>query len=620
MLIFNCQKMRIVFTFLLFCFFSDVYSQPYNDYLGRGHNQGIIVTTSNNSKGSSGQSTINGSGIDHKIFDASRFLAQATLGVKRPYIEQVANMGYEAWINDQFTKVPTLIVPKVNSIWDTLYTVQYNYREANGLDTDDIFGPYSLHFNYAWWDNNIKAEDLLRQRIALALSEILVLSHDSQLGDWARCLGSYYDIFVGDAFTTYKNILKKVTYHPAMGFYLSHLNNPKTNLATNLRPDQNYAREIKQLFTIGLYELNMDGTRKLDAQGLPIPTYDNDDIAEMSKIFTGLGPGEKEPYVWWSDEAYFGLEIYGTHKTIPMKIYPEQHEPGSKTLLKTHVTNASNSGDQDIEEAINLLINHPNTGPFIAKLLIQRLVKSNPSPAYVERVATAYYTPNAQGEISDMKNIIKAILLDPEARSIEAQLDPTTGAKRSPFVATIQFARTIDINSPRNTVNNQPTNLYLNNSFDLLNSFGQSVLASPTVFNFYPPDFSPLGDLNNLGLVAPEFKLHNSSKAISGINQVHGWTIWETLFWDWEGDDWYKAGNSTLNKAYLLQYAEDSEKLMHEIDKLLTCGQLSDQSKKFIRTALNSIRQNNYGSSWRDHRVRLALFLITISPDYVILK
>ncbi|HMP31845.1 MAG TPA: DUF1800 family protein, partial [Saprospiraceae bacterium] len=343
-------------------------------------------------------------------------------------------------------------------------------------------------------------------------------------------------------------------------------------------------------------------------------------IAEMSKIFTGLGPGEKEPYVWWADAAYFGLEIWGAHKEIPMKIYSSQHETGSKTLLKNHITNASNTGDQDIDMALEVLINHPNTGPFLAKLFIQRLVKSNPSPAYINRVANAYYTPNAQGEISDMKNIIKAILLDPEARSVEAQMTPNAGAKRSPFVGAVQFARSIDINSPRKTSNNQPTDLYLNNSFDLLNNFGQSVLGSPTVFNFYPPDFSPIGDLNDLGLVAPEFKLHNSSKAISGINQVHGWTIWETIFWDWEGDEWYPVNNATLNKTNLLQYAGDTERLIHEIDLLLTCGQLSDQSKKYIRSALNNVRQNTFGDSWRDNRVRLALFLITISPDFVILK
>ncbi len=612
--------MRNIITFLLLYLLHNLYAQPYTDYLGRGHAQGITVTTSNNYGGSSGMATVNGSGIDHKFFDAARFLGQATLGVKKPYIGQVANMGYEAWINDQFTIPPSLIVPKVNRIWDTLKTLQVVYRLANGLDTADIFGPYSLHFNYAWWDNNIKAQDLLRQRVALALSEILVISHDSQLGDWARALGSYYDIFVGDAFTTYKSILKKVTYHPAMGHYLSHLNNPKTDTTKNIRPDQNFAREIMQLFTIGLYELNMNGTLKLNAQGQPIPTYDNDDIAEMSKIFTGLGPGEKEPYVWWSLFAYFGLDIYGTHKQIPMKIYIEHHEPGSKKLLKTTITSPNNTGDEDIDQAINVLINHPNTGPFIAKLLIQRLVKSNPSPAYIQRVANAYYTPNASGEISDMKNIIKAILLDPEARSVEDQYNPTSGMKRSPFVSAIQFARSIDINSPLKTSNNQPTDLYLNNSFDLNEDFGQTVLGSPTVFNFYPSDFSPIGPLNDLNLVAPEFKLLNSSKAISGINKIHGWTIWEAIFWDWEDDKILPTTNSTLNKTNLLQYAHDTELLMNEIDKLLTYGQLSDQSKKYIRTALNGVRQNTFGNNWRNERLKLALFLITISSDFVIIK
>jgi uncharacterized protein (DUF1800 family) len=589
-----------------------VNAQIHSDYVGAGNFRNITITSSSNAYGSSPYATVNGRGLDYKIFDASRFLAQSTFGVKRSYIDTVAKMGYEAWINDQFTKTPSLIVPKINLLWDSLYILYRADKIAKMEDTADIFGPYAVHFNYALWDNNMKNQDLLRQRVAEALSEILVVSMRSQLTDWARCLGSYYDILVGDAFSTYGAILKKVTYHPAMGFYLSHFNNPKTDTVKNTRPDENYAREVMQLFTIGLFELNNDGTYKLNAQGQKIPTYDNEDIAEMAKIFTGLGPGEKEPWVWWSAQAYFGLDIYSSKKDIPMKMYPPYHESGVKKLLKTGTTNASNTPDQDIDQAINFLVNHPNTGPFLARLLIQRLVKSNPSPGYISRVATAYNTPNAQGQKGDMKNIIKAILLDPEARTVTPAQLAATGMMRPPFIRAIHYARSLDMNSPKNR--------FYNNSFNILDNLGQTVLASPSVFNFYPPDHRPIGDINNAGLVAPEFKLHNSSKAITFINEAHAWTIWGSVMYDWEDDLIFNNPTITHNIDRWIALAPNTEKMINELDKILTHGQLSDQSKSYIRKAVNDIKQSYFGNDYTLWRARMAIYLIYISADYSIIK
>lgn len=597
--------------FLILCFIATHAQAQYLDYIGAGHSAGVTTRASSLSNGSNPQATISGKGMTHLTSETARRLAQSTFGVKRAYIDQVVNQGYGAWLEEQFNKPPTYIVPKVNAIWDTLYPLIRADYLAKGEDTSEIFGPWAVHFNYAFWDNNMKNEDLLRQRVAEALSEILVVSHRSQIGDWALCLGSYYDILIGDAFSDYKTILKKITYHPAMAYYLSHLNNPKTDVGKNIRPDENYAREIMQLFTIGLYEMNRDGTYKLNGTGQRIPTYDNIDIREMAKIFTGLGAGAKENWVWWIDNPEFGLEIYGVKKDVPLKMYPNQHEQGSKTILKTTVTPANQTGDQDIDQAISVLVNHPNTGPFLARKLIQRMVTSNPSPAYIKRVADAYYTPNSSGKIGDMKNIIRAILTDVEAQNIPPAQLTNARLMRPPFLKALHFARAMDLNAFGN--------YYWHNSFNILDDFGQSVLGSPTVFNFYSPDHTPLGPINDANLVAPEFKLHNSAKAISYINAVHGWTLWNTVMWDWEGT-YLNIPNVTLDITKLLPLASNPEKLIQELDILLTSGQLSTQTKSTIKQAIIEVRQDYFGSNTNDNRVRLALYLILISPDYNTVK
>ncbi len=224
-----------------------------------------------------------------------------------------------------------------------------------------------------------------------------------------------------------------------MGLYLSHLNNPKSNDEENIHPDENFAREAMQLFSIGLYELNPNGTRKLDSFGQDVPTYGQTQIKEFAKIWTGLGISKVLPNMY-TDEPYFGLGIYGSDLTQPMKMYEEEHESGEKELLGGFTVPAGQTGMEDIEDAIDNLFNHPNVGPFIGRRLIQRMVKSNPSPEYIERVTRAF-NDNGQGERGDMKAVIKTILLDDEARSCEWISDKSQGMLREPMIRYTNFAR-----------------------------------------------------------------------------------------------------------------------------------------------------------------------------------
>jgi len=600
-------------------------AQPYMDYVGAGHNKGITITASSSAGTATAQKTMDGSGMNDNLMAASRFLGQATLGSNSAGITSALNMGFEPWIDDQFTKVPTNILPTMNNIWSQIVALD-----------PEAFGPYALHFNYAWWQVNMTNQDLLRQKVAYGLSQVLVTSINSDLRDWGESLSSYYDIFINNAFGNYKDILLQVTKHPAMGYYLSHLNNPKTDLENNIRPDENYAREIMQLFTIGLYQLNQDGSRIMDGNSNPIPTYDNDDIKEMAKIFTGLHGGVVLPCpdvplpppcicynnnnpafcdtlsmtcCWWPSGPEFGNNIYVLDKTAPMIMSNDFHEPGPKTMPDGTIINLPNNGMGEVNAAVNWLFNHPNTAPFISYRLIQRLVKSNPSPPYVARVA-AKFANNGQGVRGDMKAVIKAILLDEEARSAEGYLLESAGKLREPFLRYTHIARAIPTTTDKGR--------YWNNGYNFLNSTRQHVMASPTVFNFYLPDFQPVGQISAADLVAPEFKLHNTATAIGYINEVHGWTIWDGLMYSWEGSWPDDPDNAYLQLSYFENINSDTEELINKLDLLLTHGQLTDETRQILRTALNPMYwQWDNGLKFR---TRLAMYLVMISPDYNCVK
>lgn len=583
-------------------FFHSISAQPYKDYIGAGHNVGVTVNASHNVGSATAEKTLDASGMNAITMDASRFLGQATFGYQMSNIQNVLNVGYEAWINDQFTKAPQTILPTMNNIWSQIYELD-----------PEAFGPYALHFNYAWWQTNMTNNDLLRQRVAYALGQILVTSINSDIRDWGEGASSYHDIFITKAFDNYLDILKTVAKHPVMGYYLSHLNNPAEDIPNNIHPDENFAREIMQLFTIGLYQLNQDGTQVLNASGNPIPTYTNIDIKQLARVFTGLGGGAVLDMMYCPDNPEFGTGMYCLDKTVPMQMFGWAHQTGSKTFLGYSIPGSSSytnaSAMAEVDNAITFLFNHPNTAPFISYRLIQRLVKSNPSPAYVGRVA-AKFANNGSGVRGDMKAVIKAILLDEEAGSVASYADETSGKLREPFVRYVQFSKSFPLVSDRNR--------YWNNGFNFLEATKQHVMAAPNVFNFYLPDFLPAGGIGAAGLVAPEFKIHNTATSIGYINSVHHWSIWNSLMYSWQGTEGNPDG-ARINTSALEASCDDTESLINQLDVLLLHGQLTDETRQVLRNALNPIYWT-WDNNWRYYRVRLALYLLMISPDYNCVK
>lgn len=583
-------------------------SQQFDSYIGFGGHDSVDVYTSDDfsrehwDEVAAGNKTIQGAGLDYAYLSAARLLKQASIGATEDHIRATSRYvdNYEDWIDAQAAIPANYLLPECRQIFQDVN----QWRLDQGQDSTELFDRIGWrHFNYGWWSLNMKNDDLLRHRLAYALSQIMVISFNSDLTNSGDGVADYYDIFLRHAFGNYRDILFDVTMHPTMGYYLSHLNNPRANPDENVHPDENYAREIMQLFSIGLYELNNDGTRKKDNDDNDIPTYDQTDIKELAKVFTGLGVSDvmENMYV---DTATFGVGIYLGITTLPMRMYEAYHEPGEKIILGDHVIPAGQSGMKDINDAIDIIFNHPNVGPFIARRLIQHMVKSNPSSQYIDRVASAF-NDNGQGVRGDMLAVVKAILLDDEARSCSATAtDINNGKLVEPFLRYTTFSRMIEKEHYFNRMWNIGYNFNM--------ATGQSPLFAPTVFNFFLPDFSPQGVITNENLVAPEFQIHNSRSSIAYINEANRQSVWTNLMEDWEEN----SPNVYVNYDKIKNYGRDTEVLINYLDKNLTHGSMSMQTRTIIKNALDPLIYGNY----RFDRVRLATYLTLISPDYAVLK
>lgn len=602
-----------------------LFSQLYTDYLGAGHSQGITVTSSSGYGQNGGLNSADGSGLGIDEYQAARFLNHATLGSDYETISQVQTQGISNWIDIQMNMPPQVSFTDTTwMLWDHFYP-QYiaKWGYYNVVNSTNPVIPYWFYSKMAWWNNILKSEDQLRQRVAQAYSQIFVVSEKSDLQLSGPGLSSYYDVLYNNAFGNYKDLLKEISLHPTMGFYLSHINNPKSDPVNNIHPDENYAREVMQLFSIGLYELNLDGTRKLDGQGDFIPTYDNDDIREFAKIFTGLGPKQ---YYWpWQDYSMvpviWGNPFNNLPATVvmwePMEPQEAWHEQGPKTLLNGQVVPAGNTTLQDIDAAIDNLYNHPNVGPFIGKLIIQRLVKSNPTPAYVERVASIF-NDNGNGVRGDMGAVIRAILTDSEALDCYWLDEPHHGKLKEPLIRYTQALRAFN-------VHNQTDRLW-NYGYIFEEAVSQGILSSPSVFNFYLPDYQPSGPIGAADLAAPEFQIHTAATSINYVNLVHLWFVL-----GWFGEVATNASNAIINApGYELNelnpadvmyldlvdeeaLASNPAALVDRIDLILTGGLFSTATKNNIVNSISVVPT-------MPERVKLALYLSFIAPDYAIEK
>ena len=474
---------------------------------------------------------------------------------------------------------------------------------AAGNSIWDVSMPVNQTKKAVWYKAAITADDQLRQRVAWALSQYFVVGEtgSNQLQLTERWL-NYYDIFVRHAFGNFKDILSEVTWSPHMGRYLSHLNNRGDRIAQGIYPDENYAREVMQLFTIGLWELNEDGSLEIGSNGQAIPTYDNDDITEFAKVFTGL----RLAYDRTNIETSFGNYI------DPMRVQSDWHEFSNKTLLDGTQLGVFPQTEQgvtnEIEALLTHLFNHKNMPPFFAKFLIQRFTISNPSPNYIKDVATAfktgYYDDTGTGARGDMLATIRAVLLHPEARENILSNDTNHGKLREPLIRVIHLIRALNISS------NRTYGWYQLNALE--DTILQAPYDSPSVFNFYRPDYQPNGEILQKNLNAPEFQINNDVSSLQLFN------IYQTLTmhgiagnsYGTIGSKWYIEGSAELSyeTSYLTNNLDD---LVNHYDLLLTGGRLNQTTKQIIQNFIISNPQ--LGNL---DKVKYVAYLTTLAKEY----
>jgi uncharacterized protein (DUF1800 family) len=509
--------------------------------------------------------------------DAARFLTQTTFGPTRADTDALVGQAFATWIDAQ------MALPASNHEAETYLELE-RHGDPNFDDRPDRQHRYG-----AFWNIALRGEDQLRQRVALALSEILVASDSNgTVYNWQEGLANYHDVLAEHAFGNFRDLLEDVTLHPIMGVYLSHLRNTKADPATGSVPDENFAREIMQLFSIGLVELHPDGTLKLNGNGLPIQTYDQTTITEMAKVFTGWTFVQENPQDWmfrWGQPNY----------QAPMMNYPAFHEDGAKTIVTGRELPAGQGAIKDLNDTLDTLFEHPNTGPFISRQLIQRLITSNPSPGYVYRVAQVFAN-NGAGERGDLAAVVKAILLDHEARSPDVAASPNFGKVREPMIRMIGLWRAmgVEMNSGQ---------IYY---FWSTGELAQGPLSAPSVFNFFRPDYAPVGDLARAGLFAPELQIHTDATAISVPNRlaVYAYSNWGANPEREEDDVWL-----TINDVTALW--PNAEAVVDELDIRLSAGSMSPATRTRILTAVDQL------PSWlsADQAVSALIYLVATSPE-----
>lgn len=522
--------------------------------------------------------------------EAIRLLNQASFGASDAAIAQVRSMGIPNWIQYQFT------LPQ--------YSYQTRFEAVRPPTASE--GSYAYVPWETFWARALAGEDQLRARTVWALSQIFVISQvDTNLSGRPRGVSSYVDVLGRGAFGNFRTLLEEVSLHPMMGLYLTHLANRKEDAATGRTPDENYAREVMQLFTIGLYELNLDGTLKKGSNGQPISTYTNDDVMGLAKVFTGWSWAGADT----SDSRFGGGNADPNRDVTPMQPYASWHSSSAKTFLGITIPAGTNARDS-LRIALDRLFWHDNTAPFISKLLIQRMVTSNPSPAYVRRVAQKFIN-NGKGVRGDMKAVLQAILLDPEARDVTRVTDPSWGKLREPVLRLAALSRAYDAYSKSGTYP-------LRNLNDPASQLGQQFMLSPSVFNFYRPGYVPPGSqLSKINKVAPEMQIVTETSAAGYANFIRTVINSQGL-----GSATGVTGSDTvLDFRDEVALAHDPVKLVDRVALIITGDTMSQRNRALIRDAVSTITMStsNPGGS-RLQRAQLAIFLATVSPEFLVQK
>jgi uncharacterized protein (DUF1800 family) len=484
---------------------------------------------------------------------ARRFLEQAAFGPTPADALHVQQIGFQAWINEQLAMPPVSNYSAVAS--------------QGGMAT-------------ALLTNAVTNSDQLRQRVGFALSQIFVTSLNKLI--WNQAMVPYQQMLLGDAFVNYRQLLNDVTLSPGMGQYLDMANNAKANAAQNIVANENYAREVLQLFSLGTKILNADGTAQLDSNNLPVPVYSQFTITEFARVFTGwtYTPAPGNPIVWGAYVTQNG----------PMVPYAPMHDTGAKTLLNAFVSPAGLSAPQDLKNALDNIYNHPNVGPFIGTLLIQHLVKSNPSPAYVQRVS-AVFADNGQGVRGDMGAVVTAILLDPEARANDngGNDQVSDGHLQEPALLIAGMVRAF---GGQMTLQN-----YF--SFDLV-TLNQDIFNAPSVFNYYSPSFRAPGT----ALFGPEFQIDTPNNSILRANVVAG------LFNAYQNAVQTYGPGTTIDLTAFVSLASTPSILADALDLTLTHGTMPNNMKQLLINAITADTNGNIS------RVETGCYLILTSSYY----
>lgn len=530
--------------------------------------------------------------------EAARFLLQASLSASTAAIAEVRSEGFGPWLDRQFS------VPNSQNARGFLADRGYDRVDANRYYNSTITGDYMI------WSQLLSGDNPVRKRIALALSEFFVVSLSGISVTWrGPAIGEYWDVLNRNAFGSFRDLLQDITLNPAMGVFL----NTRGNRAADGRgrvPDENYAREVMQLFTIGLFELNPDGTNRL-VNGNPVESYTSEDVTGLARVFTG--------YDFDQAGLAFTNEVVGTGRVPdpdyvrrPMTADPTRwvparttgfHATEAKTFLGLTIP-AGTGAAESLRLALDRLFNHPNVAPFFAKQMIQRLVTSNPSPAYVGRVA-AVFANNGQGQRGDLRAVFKAILTDNEALDLANVTNPNFGKLREPVLRFVQLARTFGARS--NSGNWQVGDLS-----DPATSLGQSPLRSPSVFNFFRPGYFPANtEIANRGLLAPEFQLVNETSVAGYVNFLERAITGARA----------PVADVVLDFSAETAIAQDSAALLDRLDLLLTGRQLSQSVRDTVRSAMEDVALTASSTNAdRLRRVQIGVTLILASTDYLVQK
>ena len=550
--------------------------------------------------------------------ESARFLTQATFGPTEAEIDAVATTGYAAWLEAQFAKPQALHRSYLNQASADLAATGGTISDTNFYDS--------------WWSQAIAGEDQFRQRATFALSQIFVVSFaDATLRNQPRGVSSYYDMLAENAFGNFRDMLQAVALHPMMGVYLSHLKNQKEDAATGRVPDLNFAREITQLFTIGQYKLNADGSNVLGSDGKLALAYSPADLSGLSQVFTGWSWYAGPELTDRTSRRFLGQDANLERDWRPMQSYNEYtpntsyHSISAKNFFGVTIAPQTTPDTEgDLKVALDTLFNNPNVGPFIGRQLIQRLVTSNPSPAYVGRVSAAF-NDNGKGVRGDMKAVWRAVVLDPEART--AGSATSYGKVREPLVRLANFMRAFNVKSTSGRFTG------IGNTDDPATRLNQTPMFSPSVFNFFRPGYVPTSKaITDAGLVVPELQITHDVSVAGYMNYIRSWITVNTT--------------RDLRQDYTaeLALAETPSALMDRMNLLLFSGQMTDTLRTQITAAVTSraipaavyptpippasgasapaATPTNLAAinSAKLDRVYLAVYLSMSSPDYLIQK